>query len=878
LSQVQSDLSALSGTVSSLSSTVASLGSSIDTAVSNGLADITSDIAALQAAVADVASSDDVTALQAAIAAAQSDLDDLLANSSVFNDNVVVNSSSSLDAFLAMGSTLNIVNGNVTISTNSNMDATKVQSLVDNILTVTKDFTFTGASTEAVPTFKNLTGVQSLTVTGAGDYRFDNLQSAGNIVLNNDSAKTTIVHFGSLTSYLSITDDAGTANTVSMPNAKEFHLTSLGVLPNSALDLTIDEGGVLAHGLTGKKADGTDDTITLSLNGPKSVTLSTIVDGSITAANVETLNVSGFRGSFDINAGVENLTIDGAVTLDIAGASDLVTLNVTGALDSDPTLSTADTAGPGVGVTSAHIDLTDITLAGVLGAVSISEAPKVATIAITADLNGAALTVDDLDDLTSITTKGAKIGNVTFQDNDEITVAEFAHTTETSAATVLGVTVSVTGNTNLETFHFFADDVKSLTLQTNAKLSKIDFTGLKDLGGATTATVLVSGNKLSASAVADAYDATPATSDTGKYTSTSGMSTLKTYLTAAMAATGAKNIGVYFDTLEGVTEQLTSVTTAYTTKSHTDSVSGTGLNAVAYSVTTAESGKTVRETETWLFDTNENALYATKPLNSGEGVSVTYGGVEATYVQGTSPAISTVADIVAAINNDTTTFGSGITVTAGLDAEAVSRNVLSYTTSTGTDAITASTGTILYSFGTATGTVTIGYASTTADIASQLADAITNTVVSGVEYGASASGKVITITRMITNTNKVDKGINTSDFPDIAITLNDSTTVDFSANTTTNSTGADSDFFISFTQSNVNALRVTVKNNSIAVALSAVVTAVSPGGALADTQGPTELISGTNMAANTNYDASFSEISNVTAASTTTKNRVSWLG
>jgi uncharacterized membrane protein len=76
----------------------------------------------------------------------------------------------------------------------------------------------------------------------------------------------------------------------------------------------------------------------------------------------------------------------------------------------------------------------------------------------------------------------------------------------------------------------------------------------------------------------------------------------------------------------------------------------------------------------------------------------------------------------------------------------------------------------------------------------------------------------------------------------------------------------------------VNALRVTVKNNSIAVALSAVVTAVSPGGALADTQGPTELISGTNMAANTNYDASFSEISNVTAASTTTKNRVSWLG
>jgi prefoldin subunit 5 len=128
LSQVQSDLSALAGTVNSLSSTVASLGSSIDTAVSNGLADITADIAALQAAVADVASTSDVTALQAAIAAAQSDLDELLANSTVYNDDLNVNSVATLDAFLSMGDGINIINGNVTINVSAGMDATKVQT------------------------------------------------------------------------------------------------------------------------------------------------------------------------------------------------------------------------------------------------------------------------------------------------------------------------------------------------------------------------------------------------------------------------------------------------------------------------------------------------------------------------------------------------------------------------------------------------------------------------------------------------------------------------------------------------------------------------------------------------------------------------------
>jgi PBP1b-binding outer membrane lipoprotein LpoB len=132
LSQVQSDLSALAGTVASLSSTVNGLGDTIDTAVADGLTDIQSDIEAIETAVADVASSEEVAALQDAVDASQEDLDDLLAASSVFTGDVVVNSTQTLDAFLAMGAGLNIVNGNVNITVTTQMDQTKVQELVDN--------------------------------------------------------------------------------------------------------------------------------------------------------------------------------------------------------------------------------------------------------------------------------------------------------------------------------------------------------------------------------------------------------------------------------------------------------------------------------------------------------------------------------------------------------------------------------------------------------------------------------------------------------------------------------------------------------------------------------------------------------------------------
>ncbi|MDA1289020.1 MAG: hypothetical protein O3B46_06250, partial [Bacteroidetes bacterium] len=570
LSQVQSDLSALSGTVSSLSSTVASLGSSIDTAVSNGLADITADIATLQAAVADVASTSDVTALQAAIAAAQSDLDELLANSTVFNNDIVVNSVATLDAHLAMGSGINIVNGNVTITVSAGMDATKVQTLVDNILTITKDLTYTGASTEAMPTFKNLSGVQSMTIEGAGDYRFDNLVSAGNVVLNNNSTKTTIVHLGKLTTYASIKDDGTSAHTLSFPNAKEFHLTSLTVVPNSKLDITIDEGGVLAiSSLTGLTAAGEDDVLNLDIKGPASVALTTIRDGDIKLTDVKTASISDFYGTIDISTGVENLTVVKGVTINtLATATDLETVDLNLVTDYDPDISTAAAAAailPAAyqSLTFASPDLTSVKLSGKAKTVTIDGQNDLSSVTIGGHVT--TLVVQNNESLSSLDVTGATttIGNVTLNNNDNMSEAVLNHTSYTTT-TDLGVTISVDGNKDLATLRIHADKVDNLSIEDNTSLTTVDFgtatTGLNAVGNtvAKSVTVSIKNNKLTASSAKDSWQASTAgTADAGSYTTSSGLDGLQKYLDAAIPLASATGVKVFFDVITGYTLQST---------------------------------------------------------------------------------------------------------------------------------------------------------------------------------------------------------------------------------------------------------------------------------------------------------------------------------
>ena len=107
LSAVQSDLASLSAQVNSLSGAV---DAAVDAALAGGLADIQAAIDALNAAAESAANNSDITQIAEDVDAVQDDLTELLAQSSVFSDDVVVNTNALLEAFHAMGSGLAIVN------------------------------------------------------------------------------------------------------------------------------------------------------------------------------------------------------------------------------------------------------------------------------------------------------------------------------------------------------------------------------------------------------------------------------------------------------------------------------------------------------------------------------------------------------------------------------------------------------------------------------------------------------------------------------------------------------------------------------------------------------------------------------------------------
>ena len=882
LSQVQSDLASLSATVNSLQSNVAA---TVDAALADGLADIDAAVADLEAATENAASAEDVQAIADGVQDNADDLEELLAQSSVFTGDVTVTSQSTLDAYLAMGSGLNIVNGNVTITPSADMSQTDVQALVDNIITVVKDYSYTAPSSDyAAVIFDALTGVQTITLKQGGSYDLRNLISAEKIILNDQFKSTvTLIHLGALTQVGTIQDDNGVAGTIKFNKAEEFHLTSLPRYPGNNLNVQIKEGGVLAMGaLTDLDADGTavGAGYTLTIDGPASLDISSISDGTISLTNVATASISGFIGESDINAGVVTLNLTGAVAVNLSDAGDLETATISGALDSDPNLATADTAGPVIAFASQ--DLITATISGIVASVDATGQSNLETITVSADFKGGALTLSGNGDLVNVDVSGAKIGNVTFNDNDDMETLVLNHTTSL-ATTDKASSIVVTNNLNLTDLTVSADKVDVLNVSVNDQLETVDFTGLATIGTATSATVDVKQNKLTASLAKDGYQAASATADAGSYTSSSGLKTLKTFLTAALAAT-TSDIEVYFDDLELVQTQA-SATANYVDIVHTNPVVAadyvsTSRNAVLVSVTTAPSGVTVRETESWVWEAGTNALRGYQDLGTGEGVTVTYGGVTKTWSQAAANgAYTTVDELITAINADNT-FGNGITLTAARDSYAKSYNKLAYTDSGGSDETVAGAGTLNWSLGSVTGTTaSIAANATTGTIATALATSISGTIVSGTKYYASATtGAEIALTRVVTNTGYVDLGPNSTAFPVIGLNLQDTTntTIDFAAGTNTNSTGVSSDFFISITPSNVNGLRVTVKNNSTAVALSATVTSTAAIQALLGGMA-TELVSGTNMVANTAYDAGFANISDVTPASTTSVSRLGWL-
>ena len=542
LSQVQSDLASLAGTVNSLQS---ALSAEIDTALADGLADIDAAVEALEAAAADSASAEDVSAIATAVAENQTDLDELLAQSSVFQGDVVVNTPATLDAYHAMGDGLAIVNGKVDIDVSASMDIVKVQELVNFITVTTGDYAYTAlADVETEVTFSALLGTASLTLDQEGGYMLENLESATNIVLDDDSS-VDVVHLGSLVSVTSLKDDAaGTAGVFSFSKATELHLTSLPRSPHTALTLGVDEGGVIAMpALTDTTIAGKAAKLNLTIDGPDNVTITSLSGdksgSTVSLTNIVNATINGYDGTVTIGEDVQNFTSNNLVDVTITG-NDLVSFTATGALDGNAT--TADTAGPALTL-SGQGDLETVTLDGTYTTVDIATNGNLTSVTIGGTVTGSGgVDINNNSDLATVNVTALTTDLLDIDTNSDLEALTVDFTTAKGEATTQEGTIIVNNNESLESLTISTNNVDNLTITNNADLETIEASGLTLIGAKGSPSVTITDNDLQATKSDDENDA---------FTTTSGMDTLKTYLTA-VAADADSNADVKFDMVDSV--------------------------------------------------------------------------------------------------------------------------------------------------------------------------------------------------------------------------------------------------------------------------------------------------------------------------------------
>ena len=627
LSQVQSDLSSLAGTVGSLTSTVSNLGSTIDTAVADGLADIQADITAIEAAVADVASSEEVSDLSDQVASSQEDLDELLTSSNFFSGDLTINSVSTLAFAQTLGEKLAIINGDVTIALSPTMDATIAQEVVDNIGTVVGDFDFS-STTSAVTalTFDNISGTGDLSVDQAGPYSFAGLTSAGAITLGTSSAaKVTVVNLEALTTVTSI--QTGTAtHTISFAKATNIHLTALTRYGASLTLLGDDDSTILIDNLTSTDVNGLESSLALSITGAASVDFSNITQGSITAVEVATVTGGAdFDGNISLTEVIKAVIPNYTGTLTVNDTDELEYLHVIGAL---PTRTVAATTYP-VLDTTGQTALSTLIVDGTLGNVTISGNTDLETLTFTANVD--ALTITGASNLASaeLAGKAKSIDVNTNGDLETLTITTALQTAKINAAAATSASLSVTGNTDLETLASSYNTLGSLTVTGNAKLAAVDFTGTDAIG--TTANVAINTNAFEATVV-NSYSASDTTTSdlTGSVSDESGISTLKPFLLKAIAAPGTSGVVVKIDEVELTT--FTSATDTDGTESDVLDWEIVNVTAagVATGVVTAAKSKIAQE-----FDVS--------------------GGTAALKLVHTNPAngvVTTIIDMANSINTD----------------------------------------------------------------------------------------------------------------------------------------------------------------------------------------------------------------------------------
>ena len=736
----------------------------------------------------------------------------------------------------------------MTITGYSGMDYTKVQQLVDRVNTTTGNITYSAASSTGTEiTFNNLISAANITMTQPGGYSFPKLATAAKIDLKDDYETTvTNISFPALTTATSIeTDDGGTFEVI-FTYATNVDFGALVTAPSNTVTITTKKDATLDLGSwVSKDASGNHVNATVTLNGPASFTNGTAAgtfastglpgntlgasDGTITLTNVATAAIHNFRGTIDVNDGVKNFTGNNIVTIDVAGAAALETINLTMIRDNDPANSAATNTANGkssataqdVTLTSTHAKLTSATITGSTGDISFTSVPLLTTV----DLTGADAFDVSASGNAALTswTDASKAEDRTFNNNDAMTSVSLSATTKLTVTGDKAVGVSVDGNAELTSLTIGMDDVNDLDITSNPKLATISgASALKDNGTDTVTDVKIYGNALVASLVRDSKEAPSATvtagatSDTGSITTTSGIKDLDAFLTDAIAASGT--ISVWFDTVQKLeiqatyggaytdtTSSLTAPSTTPTAAEAADfSTNYTGYYAYVYNRdvdagTTTTTGAISKEVQsrTYMLKPNANTLVV-PALGSGEGFSVTTGSGTYTFVQGASytgaangSTVASVSDLIAYVNADTAlNTADNVELIAAQDGYNRAAYTIAYTNSPGTsgavEGVVSTAGNLYFTYGTDTGTGATNQltaALLAGDSEADVADAIMAAINAHADYSAvtatgNANSNRFIVTRNVSGTGGANTSpeITSSSFPTIDISVGVATT------------------------------------------------------------------------------------------------------
>jgi uncharacterized lipoprotein NlpE involved in copper resistance len=273
LGSLSGQVASLSGTISGLQAGIAAAASSSElSALSTSLASLQANVDAVQASLATTATASAVASLQAEIDAIEADVDELLASSNVYNQSLTISSASTLDAAVALGSNINIVNGSVTITQSSTMDATKLQTVIDKIFTVTGNFSYTAANTNVTAmTFDKLASAGDVTLKVNGPISASTLVTAGTLTLDDSYiSKVTSINLDALTTVTEIQTDSGGTDNIVFTSATDVQLGALASYPGAGSDygltITTKADATLDIGsLDDVKTDGTAAPVALAL-------------------------------------------------------------------------------------------------------------------------------------------------------------------------------------------------------------------------------------------------------------------------------------------------------------------------------------------------------------------------------------------------------------------------------------------------------------------------------------------------------------------------------------------------------------------------------------------------------------------------------------